>query len=99
MTEDEIMNIDLDIVNLLKKLPLGEGHAHYYFSVRENSISDVGAGDTYAMMEGFNAMMNRRSEDGGDELKNAILSTVAVYLKENKKVKKLFLKNLKNIKL
>ena len=94
MSEEELMDLDLDIVNLLNKRPLdAENHSYFYISVKSDSVATVGGGDGIAMMQGFGAILTR--EDNGGGARDAMLTAVIGYLSENKGQLKKFKKALK----
>ena len=98
MNEEEITDVDLDVVNLLKKLPTGDGYGHLYFNSKEDSVASVGGGDAFALMDGFLHLLQRKDNEGGEMMKDCMLGALLLYFKENKKERKEFKQLLKEFK-
>jgi hypothetical protein len=96
MSEEELMDIDLDIVNLLDKRPISQGYSHYYISVNDERVSTTGGGDAEALSNGFAAILER-DDEGSDLVKVSMLSAVVAYLHLNKDELKIFKKQLKKL--
>lgn len=94
MTKEEITDVDLDVVNCLKRLPQETGYAHYYFNVSEHNVATIGSGDVVSLAQGFGAILSR-DDEGSEYTRNAMLSAVLAYLNDNKGAKRIFKKALK----
>jgi len=79
MTEEEIVDVDLDVVNLLKKLPKTKGYAHCYFNSTETAVSGCGNGS----IEDLTALFYDSLQYGNEErawVKTAMIDAVLNHL-------------------
>jgi hypothetical protein len=95
--DPEVVDVDLDIINLFKKLPLDHESAHFYFNVNGSSVSTMGGGSSKALTQGFFEILDRHDGDIEDTPAQFLLDAALTFLcgQNNKDVLELFYKELK----
>lgn len=80
MTEEELMDMDLDIINIMKKMPDEDGYAYCFFGCTPRKVSGSGIGDVHSLKESIYSAMIR---EDGHFIREAIIDAALNYMVEN----------------